>query len=845
MAASAATMFHVVTQGLEDRERLNEVRGQPSVSAFAKVLRRRTRWASRWYRVEFDGIADFGRRATVTLPQRGELISRATLVVTLPDIVTPQQTAQAANGGQSVAPSWSWTNALGHAICSSVDFTVNGQVIDTLDSRLLEVLDEQTQPVEHFDSTNAMIGRDPSTYTDQSSVNTGATSQTLEVVFPFWWNRGPGPQVLPIQAMARDKVQITVQFRPVQDCVFTSTPASATFPAPTGSTGPLPALAGCPLVDISSGRVVGAMPTTWRIQEAYWILEYISLEDREASAFRMASLQIPFEQHVAIPAVPTEGTSSLRIPLRPGGLIRDISWIIQRAEAPTYNAYFLFSRDLGYTDASGIWWPDAQIPDWDYGNGYIRPGFSDRRSDPLAAATLWWEGERRFEHEGPSFFRSLIPALGSRRTPLVDRYIYRYDFGFWPTGGLAEALERPADEIRGAANWSLLQNRELYLQFNMDECMPPVWADVSGVDVIEVGADQLVTLDSLFGHDVDGFRIRLEGASPGGRGAFVEGIVDYQTLRRMRGFQHVYVRTTAHGSASLVLQTNVGYSWIAVAAGGGYGTDGGDAGDAVQIGWNGGNTARTHTAIVPTPTLYTNVPASTATASSHTGPVFTMTTNGMLYGWRVQTRVWTGGIANFIQIDGGPAIPGTWITPDPGDPLQWYTVTLATPISVTAGQTVQVYHDAQAPWRTYESAVDVSGFAVCELQVNGPQVGGGGGGRGAAAGVGLPDGQTMPVTDAFVLSNQQTGGSSVGQRGGDGYYGGGSGAVAGGGGSYVSQMITNVWSDTVTETHDSRVSIVPLRRVSPTTPKYMVYIWLTRYNMLSVTGGHAAVLFAP
>ena len=116
------------------------------------------------------------------------------------------------------------------------------------------------------------------------------------------------------------------------------------------------------------------------------------------------------------------------------------------------------------------------IPNWDYGDGYIRPGFSDRRSDPITSATMFISGRRRFEHEGTSFFRSLIPALGSRRTPLINRYVYRYDFGFWPTGGLAEALDRPVDEVRGAANWDKLPDKELVLTMNTEACEPASWS---------------------------------------------------------------------------------------------------------------------------------------------------------------------------------------------------------------------------------------------------------------------------------------------------------------------------------------------------------------------------------
>jgi len=103
----------------------------------------------------------------------------------------------------------------------------------------------------------------------------------------------------------------------------------------------------------------------------------------------------------------------------------------------------------------------------------------------------------------------------------------------------------------------------------------------------------------------------------------------------------------------------------------------------------------------------------------------------------------------------------------------------------------------------------------------------------------------MPTTDlSFNADLISTGG---GGKGGDGYYGGGDGAVAGGGGgSYVSPYITAVTTtagSSNTTSQANRVEIRPLRRVL-NQPKFNIFIWLTRYNMLRIYGGRAALMFA-
>ena len=779
-------MLQVVSSGLQDRERLNAPIGKPSVNFYKSVMRRRTRWASQWRRVEFDNLADFGKTAIVTLPVNGELITRATLVVDLPDIYTPQINAINQQievpHHHVIGPYWAWTNSIGHAIVANVDFLIGGQVIDSFDSQLLEVLDEQTTPVEHFNSTDALIARDPSTFSDQQQIQAynpfimvqpQTNPQTLEIVIPFWWNRGPGPQALPIQALSKDKVQIRVTFRPVQQCVYTSTRINPANPPLSGNqgTGPLPNIAGCGFfIEDPSGVLIHdagstlnlvnqgvtnpflgsvlpgvTMPSEYHFIDAYWIVEYVSLEDREATAFRLADLEIPIEQHVALPIIITGGSPRVRMRMDHGGLVRDLTWVAQRVEAPSYNAHFLFSKELsptGYatpTNPCDIpWWPNAIIPNWDYGTGYLRPAFSDRGSDPIVAAKMMIRGLTRFEHEGPSIFRSLIPALNCRRTPLIDRYIYRYDFGFWATGGLAEANERPVDEIRGYANWDKLPKRELDLTLSQNSCGGFNWAVDDTQQTQVLTGPSFTNIDSLFSSTTDGLEVTIHGAHPSnpdgtpdidnnnGDGAIIKGTIDWWQLRRQPGYIRLSSRVLHNGSASLVLQRTTGYEWVAVAGAGGYGIaesgSGGSAGNAVEIGWQGGNGARTHESLI-------------------------------FYG-------------------------------------------------------------------------------------------GGGGGRLAEAGVGQEDGIQMSTSPAFVTSYQSTGGATNNYLGGDGYYGGGSGTMCGGGGgSYVSSMISQIHSYVPSELQDAIVTLVPLKRVLETQPSYNLYAWITRYNRLRINSGRGGLMF--
>ena len=941
-------MLQVVSSGLQDRERLNAPCGLPSVKFYKSVMRQRTRWASQWRRVEFDNLADFGRTAITTLPINGELITRATLVVELPDIYTPQINAINqqidVSGNQKVAgPYWAWTNSVGHALCATVDFMIDGQVIDSFDSQHLEVLDEQRRSVEHFDSTDALIARDPSTYSDQQMIQAYASGvtmvqpqtnpQSVEIIPPFWWNRGPGPQALPIQALWKDKVQIRVSFRPVQQCVFTSARINPLNPplSTNQGTGPLPNIAGCGFFirDASSstliydagstsnmlaqglpagptpfpGRVLSSptMPTEYHFTDAYWIVEYVSLEDREATAFRMADLEIPIEQHVPMPPIITAGSPRVRIRMDQGGLVRDLTWVAQRVEAPTYNAHFLFSRDLAPTGFAEPlspcdvpWWPNAEIPNWNYGNGYFKPAFSDRGSDPISAAAMHIRGLTRFENEAPSFFRALMPVLNCKRAPLVDRYIYRYDFDYWPTGGIAEALYRPEDEIRGCANWDKLPKRELALTMNQSSCGGFSWAPDTSQAIQTLTGSSIVIIDSLFSPLTDGLKVTLTGARPfmsdgsldvfgnNGDGAVVIGYIDLTALRRQPGYIHLYGRTNDQGSAALLQKKTTGFEWIAVAGSGGFGIlnagGGGNAGSAVDVGWQGGNGSRTHDAVTSTnggAVVYNNVSSATNKLfldTDFTGPYpgFQMITNGTFNSVEL-----TFSITNNTETAARIEITMYNLTRDISYNLTAPSSTVFVPLSTFVAypdpssevipintddliyfgiRVVTIQLDVSAnPFQcnTTDGTNTTLAAKMYVTQYKNQAViprtfyGGGGGGRLDDVGVGQDDGIQMTTDPVFVLSNKQTGGTQNNFLGGDGYYGGGSGSLAGGGGgSYVSELITQV--NTYENPTASPVSIrlEPQLRVPTVQPSYNIYSWITRYNRLRINSGRGALMFS-
>lgn len=495
MAATPANSLTLVSSGLADARQQAE-RGNPDINQFVKVLRKTTRWAAQYNRVDFDGSPEFGTRVSLTLPRIGELVSGVTIAVTMPDIYSTQLAAIKAAGGTSftdlsgfLGPIYGWTNSLGHALIQQIELEIGGAIVETLDSRLLEILDELYETVESVVAKNAMIKRAPNGFNARTWLSADPT--TVYVPIPFWFSRpGAYSHALPIDAMYTDQVRIHVTFRPINQLFYSEArlnTATVGYNAITDGAGPLWPLTGAKFwrasagngrvydMDVSTppegvpGEVIPdiRMPVRFSPIEAYALVEYISLEEYEALAFRSAELTYQVQQHLAVPVQATLNGKEIRLSLPYSNPTKEVLMVFQRPEAEGYNAWFLFSRDLGpalptygaspeqLSPCALPWWPDAQIIPAPANKWQIVPGFQSAGSDPLEAATLLYNSYDRFVHEGPSYFRGVVPSQYYTKSAIINRYVYAYSFG--------QYKEPYNYGATGAANWDKIPRKELYV----------------------------------------------------------------------------------------------------------------------------------------------------------------------------------------------------------------------------------------------------------------------------------------------------------------------------------------------------------------------------------------------
>ena len=207
--------------------------GNPQITFWKVTYRRHTNFAMESIEQTFNGQADFGRRVQCTVSRNGDLAYRTYLQVTLPEI--NQDDANAS--GKAVYARW--LDCPGEQLISNVEVEIGGQRIDKQYGDWMHIWNQLTLTSEQEEGYNKMIGNtsqlcyltDPD-FADVQSACGGSTvpgqvcaprnalpETTLYVPLQFWFCRNPG-LALPLIALQYHEVKITLELRPLDECLF-------------------------------------------------------------------------------------------------------------------------------------------------------------------------------------------------------------------------------------------------------------------------------------------------------------------------------------------------------------------------------------------------------------------------------------------------------------------------------------------------------------------------------------------------------------------------------------------------------------------------------------------------
>lgn len=183
--------------------------------------------------INFNGMADFGRRVNATVPTAqlysGDFLSELILQITLPEI---NQSMSKANAGSGV---WArWVDYIGEHIIESIELQVNGKVIESHSGDSMHINQELTATAESKKKYHQMIGHTPElvcfcapgqfplrgpAIPSTALPRNGLPETTLYIPLQFWFCRDLA-SALPIGQLPLGSVKIEISFRPLDECLI-------------------------------------------------------------------------------------------------------------------------------------------------------------------------------------------------------------------------------------------------------------------------------------------------------------------------------------------------------------------------------------------------------------------------------------------------------------------------------------------------------------------------------------------------------------------------------------------------------------------------------------------------
>lgn len=186
--------------------------GQPQITFFKMIYRRHTNFSMESVEQTFTGAVDFGRKVTCTVSRNGDLIHKAYLQVTLPEVTVPQ-----GEGNR-----FRWLNWLGHVMIKNVEVEIGGSRIDKHYGEWLHIWNELTQKPGLAAGYAAMVGNVPrltQMYRARANASVTVPTYTMYIPLQFWWNRHAG-LALPLIALQFHDVKLNIEFRELRNCMY-------------------------------------------------------------------------------------------------------------------------------------------------------------------------------------------------------------------------------------------------------------------------------------------------------------------------------------------------------------------------------------------------------------------------------------------------------------------------------------------------------------------------------------------------------------------------------------------------------------------------------------------------
>ena len=389
----------------------------PQVTFFKQAYKRHSNFAMESIEQVFNGVANFGKHASVTLARNGDLVSKIYLQATLPSISSNV-------AGPLIPSTFAWIPFVGQYLIKSVEVEIGGQLIDRHYGDWLHIWNELTLPggkgrdylhmvnsyggvrIE-FDGSGECVpcsagdGSPLASVTqnqsiaiaalngsgvdgalgagltivgaDVSSGNGGSTcipENTLYVPLEFWFNRHVG-LALPLIALQYHEVKLNFEFNALENLVNLD-----------GSGAPV---------------VLSHLQSVGLVSASLWV-DYIYLDTEERRRFAQVSHEYLIEQ-LQFTGAETVTSSFTKLNLQLNHPVKELIWTVQN---PNYvdTCHSKTNCPWRYSDATG--------------------------ENPVAAAKLQLNGQDRFQAREGKYFNRVQPYQHHSDSPSSGINVYSF-----------------------------------------------------------------------------------------------------------------------------------------------------------------------------------------------------------------------------------------------------------------------------------------------------------------------------------------------------------------------------------------------------------------------------------
>jgi len=400
----------------------------PQVTFFKQLYRRHSNFSMESIEQTFNGVANFGKRVTCTISRNGDLIHRAYLQVTLPQVNLVS--ARDGSGAQ-----FRWLNWVGHNLIDYVEIEIGGQKIDKHYGYWLHIWNELTRPAGKQAGYAEMVGNVPTLVnTISASVVSGGCDSdcaggephaadeerscspdyTMYIPLQFWFNRHAGLS-LPLIALQYHEVKFNIQFNTIENLCWSN-----------------------------SASVINSVNQTG-IMAASLYVDYIYLDTEERRRFAQVAHEYLIEQ-LQFTGEESVTSSANKIKMSFNHPCKEVVWVVQRdsfVACDTSVDPYRGCQPFNFTD----WWDRAAL----------ESGYSITRVEGLAGvnpcvtAKIQLNGHDRFSERPGTYFNLVQPFQHHTNIPAVGINVYSF------------ALNPEDHQPSGTCNMSRIDNATLQL----------------------------------------------------------------------------------------------------------------------------------------------------------------------------------------------------------------------------------------------------------------------------------------------------------------------------------------------------------------------------------------------